>query len=387
MNHPKDFKPLFQLNPEVTFLNFGSFGACPKPIFDKYQSFQREMEYEPVQFILNKGVKYLEQSRIELGKYLGCNSKDVVFIPNPTYSVNLVVRALDLQPGDEILTTDIEYGGCEKTLEFICKKTGAKLVKVPTILPISSREEFVNQFISYFSNKTKLVFISHITSTTAIRLPVEEIVIKAKEVGIFTFVDGAHACGQIPLNIEELDVDFYTGACHKWMMTPKGSSFFYARKSVQSWLDPLIVSWGYNALFPSDSQFLDYHQFNGTKDYTPYLCIPESIRFMEEYKWWDVSADCRQLIKDNMHDYFQLLGATPHAPLDDFWILQMLAAEIVTDQPEKLYRKIYDEYKIEMPVMRHGDKVFLRFSINVFNDQADIDKLFDMIKKEGIRGK
>jgi isopenicillin-N epimerase len=383
----RDYKPLFQLNPEVTFLNFGSFGACPRSIFDRYQTYQKELEYEPVQFILNKGIKYLEQSRIALGQYIGCSEKDIVYVPNPSYAVNLVMRAVDLQPGDEILTTDLEYGACEKTLDYICKKAEATLVKVPTILPISSKEEFVNQFVSYFSDRTKMVFISQITSSTAIRLPVEEIVKKAKELGILTFVDGAHACGQIPLNLQELDADLYTAACHKWMMTPKGSSFLYARKSVQSWLDPLIVSWGYNALFPSDSQFLDYHQFNGTRDFTGYLCIPEAIKFMKEYNWWEVAANCQKLIKDNMLDYYQLLGSTPHAPLDDFFILQMLAAEIITDQPEKLYRKIYDEYKIEVPVMRHGDKVFLRFSINAFNDQSDIDKLFDMIKKEGIRGK
>jgi isopenicillin-N epimerase len=278
--------------------------------------------------------------------------------------------------------TDIEYGACEKTWEFICEKTGARLVKAKTSWPITSKENFVQNFIGYINPKTKLMFISQITSSTAIRLPVEEIVSVARNAGVLTYIDGAHVCGQIPLDIATLDVDFYTGACHKWMMTPKGSSFLYASKKVQSWLEPLNVSWGYKALFPSSSQFLDYHQFNGTRDFTAYLCIMDSLRFMEEHRWWEVAAHCRQIVKDNMHDYYTILKSEPHSPLTEDFIYQMLAAEIKTDEPEKLYRKIYDQYKIEIPVMRHGDKVFLRFSINAMNDQNDLDKLFEMIKKE-----
>jgi isopenicillin-N epimerase len=373
-------KSYFNLNPEITFLNFGSFGSCPTPIFQKYQDLQREMEYEPVQFILHRGSKLIEESRKALGAYINCNASDVVYVPNPSTAVNIIARSLDLKPGDEVLMSDIEYGACDKTWEFICEKTGATLVRVPTILPIASKESFINHFTSYINHKTKIVFLSHITSSTAIKLPAEEIMKVAKAAGVLTYIDGAHACGQIPLDMEALDVDFYTGACHKWMMTPKGSSFLYAHPRVQSWIEPLVVSWGYKSLFPSASQFLDYHQFNGTRDYTAYLTIPTSIEFMENHNWWEVAASCRQLIKDNMHDYYRICQSEPHSPLDDDFILQMLAAEIKTDNPEKLYRKIYDEYKIEIPIMRQGNKAYMRFSINAFNDQNDLDKLFEMIK-------
>src|SRR5205814_326847 len=163
---------------------------------------------------------------------------------------------------------------------------------------------------------------SHITSSTGLRLPVEEICEKAKEKGIMTFVDGAHAPGQIPLDLQNSPFDIYTGACHKWMMTPKGSSFLYVKKEHQHFIDPLVVSWGYKALFPSHSTFLDYHQTNGTRDYSAFLTIPTAINFMEENDWWKVAAECRELVKANADTLCKLLSTNPLAPLTDDFILQ-----------------------------------------------------------------
>jgi isopenicillin-N epimerase len=377
----QNLKQYFLLRDDVTFLNFGSFGACPKPIFEVYQNFQLELEQEPVQFITVNGLKYLAAAREALGNYIHCDNEDVVYVTNPSYAVNAVAKSFDLQPGDEILTTDLEYGACDKTWEYYCKKAGAKYVRQHIPLPIQSKEEFVATFFKGLSNKTKLVFISHITSSTGLRLPVEEICAIAKEKGIMTFVDGAHAPGQIPLNLKNVPFDFYTGACHKWMMTPKGSSFLYVKKEQQYRVDPLIVSWGYNALFPSASTFLDYHQTNGTRDYSAFLTIPAAIAFMKEHNWEQVATECRQLVQNNAAVFCKLLGAAPLAPVTDDFILQLFSAEIKTTEPEKLHRHFFDTYKIEIPVMRHGDKVYLRYSINAFNSQQDLDKLFAAIQE------
>jgi isopenicillin-N epimerase len=239
----------------------------------------------------------------------------------------------------------------------------------------------VAEFFKGVSSKTKLVFISHITSSTALRLPVEEICAAAKEKGIFTFVDGAHAPGQVSLNLQDSPFDFYTGACHKWMMTPKGSSFLYVKKELQHMVDPLVVSWGYNALFPSHSAFLDYHQMNGTRDYSAFLTIPAAIQFMRDHNWPKIAADCRKLVQQNAPAFCELLGSEPLAPVNDDFILQLFSAEIKTTEPEKLYRHFFDNYKIEIPVMRHGDKVYLRYSINAFNSQQDLDTLFAAVKE------
>ena len=374
-------KQYFLLRDDITYLNFGSFGACPKPVFEQYQQFQVELEQEPVQFITVNGLTYLADAREALGNYLHCDKDDVVYVTNPSYAVNAVAKSFDLKPGDEILTTDLEYGACDKTWEYYCQKAGAKYIRQHIPLPIQSKEEFVAAFFKGLSSKTRLVFISHITSSTGLRLPVEEICAIAKEKGLLTFVDGAHAPGQIPLNLEDSSFDFYTGACHKWMMTPKGSSFLYVKKERQNMVDPLVISWCYKALTPSDSPFLDYHQTNGTRDYSAFLTIPAAIQFMEQHNWEQVAASCRQLVQANAFALCELLGATPLAPVTDDFILQLFSAPIKTREPEKLQRHFFDMYKIEIPVMRHEDKVYLRYSINAFNSQQDLDKLFAAIKE------
>lgn len=375
----QNLRQYFLLREDITYLNFGSFGACSRPVFEKYQQFQLELEQEPVDFITNKGLQYLEQSRAALGNYLNCGKDDLVFVTNPSYAVNAIAKSLDLKEGDEILSTDIEYGACDKTWEFVCKKAGAKYVRQPITLPLESKEKFVADFFKGLSAKTKLVFISHITSTTGLRLPVEEICAKAKEKGLITFVDGAHAPAQVKIDLINAPFDIYTGACHKWMMTPKGSSFLYVKKELQP-VDPLVVSWGYNALFPSSSQFLDHHQMNGTRDYSAFLTIPAAIEFMEQHNWWQVAADCRKMVYDNAPLLCGILGATPLAPLQEDFILQLFSAEIKTSQPEKLHDHLRYQHHIQVPVMRQADKVYLRYSINGFNEQADLDKLFDALK-------
>jgi isopenicillin-N epimerase len=377
----QNLKQYFLLRDDVTYLNFGSYGACPKPVFEVYQNFQLELEQEPVQFIAVNGLKYLEAARETLGNYIGCSKDDVVYVTNPSYAVNTIAKSFDLKPGDEILTTDLEYGACDRTWEYYCKKTGARYMKQHIPLPIQSKEQFVSAFFKGLSNKTKLVFLSHITSSTGLRLPADEICAIAKEKGIMTFVDGAHAPGQIPLNLQDSSFDIYTGACHKWMMTPKGSSFLYVKKEYQQMIDPLVVSWGYNDLFPSGSQFSDYHQMNGTRDYSAFLTIPAAIQFMKEHNWEQVAAGCRRLAQTNAPAFCELLDSIPLAPVNDDFIVQLFSAEIKTPEPEKLHKHFFDNYKIEIPVMRHGDKVYLRYSINAFNSQHDLDNLFVAIKE------
>ena len=240
-----DIKDQFLLRPDITFLNFGSFGACPKPIFADYQRWQMILEQEPVQFIIRDGYDHLEQSVLSLANYVHCDHEDIVFVTNPTYAVNLVVKSLSFSPGDEILTTDLEYGACDRTWEYYCEKTGAKYIKQPISLPITDKETIVKEFFAGYSERTKLVFISQITSATALILPVKEICIEAKKRGLLVFIDGAHVPGHIELNIKELDPDFYTGACHKWMMAPKGCSFLYCKKEYHGYLlDPSVQGAG-----------------------------------------------------------------------------------------------------------------------------------------------
>jgi isopenicillin-N epimerase len=259
-------KSQFLLDPTITFLNHGSFGACPKPIFEEYQRLQLELETEPVLFIQKKAAGYLKTAREKLSSYIGCNPLDVFFTPNPTFAINTIMRSLDLQEGDEILSTNHEYGAMDRIWSFYCKKSGAKYIRQNISLPVQSKEQLVEEFWKGYNSKTKIIFLNHISSCTAFVFPVKEICDRAKELGLITIIDGAHVPGQLDLNIAELNPDFYTGTLHKWMLAPKGSSFLYVKKELQATLDPLIVGWGYESVSPGESQFLDYQDYQGTRD-------------------------------------------------------------------------------------------------------------------------
>lgn len=374
-------KDQFLLRNDVTFLNFGSFGACPKEIFEDYIKWQYLLENEPVQFITVDGYKYIRDSLKALATYINCDSTDLVYVPNPTLAINILAKNLKLEKGDEILTTDLEYGAIDKTWKYYCSRSGAKYIRQKISLPIQSKEEFIHEFWKGYSDKTKVVFISQITSTTALIFPVKEICEEAKKRGLITIVDGAHVPGHIPLDLNELQADFYTGACHKWMMTPKGSSFLYAKKEFQKMLDPLIISWGYKALFPSDSQFFDYHQFNGTKDFSAYLTIPKAIEFMHKNNWTKVAESCVENVLTCAPKLFDFLKTEAHAPLTNEFFGQMCSASIRTTEPEKLQRLLFEKYNIEIPVMRHAERCFMRFSFQAFNTISEIDYLIDSLEK------
>ena len=340
-----------------------------------------ELEQEPVQFITNTGLQYVKNAREALGNYLDADADDLVFVTNPSYAVNIIAKSFSLGAGDEVLTTEWEYGACDRTWQYYCDKAGARYIKQPIRLPLQDQDDFVAQFLKGVTKKTKLSFLSHITSSTAIRFPVEKVVAEAKKLGIMTFVDGAHAPAQVPLSLRSLDVDIYTGACHKWMMTPKGSSFLYVRKEHQGLFDPLVISWGYKAEKPSHSLFLDYHQQQGTRDFSAFCSIPAAISFMKENNWDEVSSQCRQVVLKNAMRFCNLLGAEPLLPLDDFFVRQLFSIPVRTKEPEQLKARLFNEYKIEIPVMRHGDRVFIRYSIQAFNQPEDLDRLEEALKE------
>jgi len=288
-----NLKQQFLIDENITFLNFGSFGACPKPVFEEYQRLQRELEKESVQFIAFDGPKNLKHSREALANYIHCNADDVVYVTNPSYAINIVAKNLQLKQDDEILSTNIEYGALDRTWNYYCRKAGAKYIRQPIELPVISKEKIIEDFFKGSTAKTKAIFISHITSATALKLPVKEIIDIARAKGLLTIVDGAHVPGHIALDITVLDADVYTGACHKWMCTPKGSSFLYVRNSLQKMFDPLVISWGYESAVPSNSQFIDYHQMQGTRDLSTFLSVPKAIEFLNENNWTESFSSSR----------------------------------------------------------------------------------------------
>jgi isopenicillin-N epimerase len=275
----------FLIRPDVAFLNHGSFGACPRPVFETYQRWQRELESQPVDFLGRRVRDLLAEARAKLAGYVGAQPDNVVFISNATHGVNIISRSLDLQPGDEILSTDHEYGACERAWRFACNQRGARFINQPIPLPVDDMETVIDQLWAGVTERTKVIYLSHITSPTAMRMPIAEIAARARTEGILTVIDGAHAPGQLELDLEGIGVDFYTGNCHKWLCSPKGSGFLYARPERQALLKPLIVSWGWENLHPGPSTFIDVFQWLGTDDPAAFLSVPAAIDYQIEHDW------------------------------------------------------------------------------------------------------
>ncbi len=372
-------KSQFLLDETITFLNHGSFGACPKPIFEEYQRLQLELEKEPVNFIQKKLPIYLKEAKKPLAKFIGCDAEDFFFTPNPTFAVNTIMRSLNLQPDDEILTTNHEYGAMDRTWSFYCKRSGVKYKRQEISLPIVSKAQLIEEFWKGYTSKTKVVFLNQISSATALIFPVKEICDKANQLGLITIVDGAHVPGHIDLNISELNPDFYTGTLHKWMLAPKGSSFLYVKKEWQASIDPLVVSWGYESLAPTESQFLDYHEYQGTNDHSSYLCTPKVIAFLEENNWKEKSVASRKLVQSNYQRFCDLVGTQPICPINDEFLGQMASIPLKTNSSLDLKDLLYSKYKIQIPIMPLNGAIYMRYSMNVYNSQEDLDLLYKAI--------
>lgn len=373
-------KSNFLLNPAITYLNHGAFGACPKAIFQEFQRLQFELEEDPSIFIPTKLPNYLKEAKRSLAPFIGCDPNDFFFVPNPTVAVNTIMRSLPLKTGDEILATNQEYGAMDRVWNFCTKKSGAVYIRQEICLPLVSKEKILEEFWAGYTPKTKVVFINQYSSATALIFPVKEICNRAKELGLITIVDGAHVPGHIDLNIQELDPDFYTGTLHKWMLAPKGSSFLYVKKEFQDRMDPLVVSWGYESLMPGESRFLDYHEYQGTNEHSAYLCTPKVIEFLSENNWKEVSKECKKIVRDNYQRFCDLLGTQPICPITEEFLGQMASVPVRTEKPLELKSLLYNTYHIQIPVMPLNGKVYIRYSINGYNTQEDLDGLYQALE-------
>ena len=373
-------KELYHLDPSITFLNHGSFGACPKPVFEVYQNWQRKLEQQPVEFMAIKVYDFLEEARHALGDYVGCHGDDLIFVTNPTTAVNTVIRSLDLGLDDEVLMTDMEYGSLVRTWEHYAQDKGFSIVQQFTPVPLTTHEDYIEHFWKAVTERTKIIYLSEITSSTGLILPVVAICKKAKEAGIMTIVDGAHVPAHIPLNIAEMDPDVYVGACHKWLSAPKGSSFLYVKKSLQETIEPLIISWG-SEVDRSPSPFIYESQYQGTWDPSAFLTVPAAIQFQQEHDWNSERERSRELNRETRDRIYEIIDTEPICPNTEEWLGQM--ASIITNIENGLdfKRRLMDEYKIEIPVFPWGDKILFRTSFNAYNDENDADRLIEVLGK------
>ena len=371
----------FLLRDDWVLLNNGSFGACPRPVFESYQRWQLEFEKHPGQFV-GRWADLMLHARTQLATFLHCDHSCLGFVTNATMGVNVATHALRsvLKPGDEVLTTDHEYGACDHAWQFNCSKTGAVYVSRHVELPIPSEKVFVDNFWSGVTARTRVIYISHTTSPTALTFPLMEICRRARDAGIFTVIDGAHVPGQRDLNLEEVGADIYTGNCHKWMCSPKGTAFVYVRPEVQHLIEPLVVGHGWFPDKISKTPLVDYVESYGTRDLAGFLAVPDAIAFMQERKWENVQAVCHGMALATKRKIEGRFGSESICPEEFGWFSQLCPIRLPdnTDMGE-LGKLLHEQYRIEMPMLVWKQFKIARLSVQYYNTQAELDIFMDAL--------
>jgi isopenicillin-N epimerase len=370
-----DLAPLradFLLDPGVHFLNHGSFGACPRPVFERYLHWARELERQPVAFFARRLPGLLAASRAELAGYLNAGADDLVYVPNATHAVNIVARSLRLGPGDEVLGTDHEYGATERTWRFLAQKRGFSYRQALVPVPATTPEAVVEAIWSGVSERTRLVFFSHITSATALTFPVAELCRRARAAGILSLVDGAHVPGQLPLDLTALGADFYAGNCHKWLLAPKGAGFLHARPECQDLVEPLVVSWGWEPEVPGPSPFIDRLELTGTRDMAAALAVPDALRYLAEHDWPAVVQACHERLRAARARTLAIPGVTGlHLDGGD-WYRQMAAFVLPVADPAAFWEALVERFQVEAPIYRWNGLTLGRISLQAYNTEADV---------------
>ena len=383
-------KKQFLLDNKITFLNHGSFGACPKEIFKEYQSWQKKLENQPVKFLdqFRDFAPNMTNVRRALSNNINSNINNVVPVVNATTGLNAIIKSLHFKKGDEVLMSNHEYGALEKTWQFIKTKYKIKIKIAKVSLPITSEENFIEDFVRKFNSKTKILFLSHITSPTALLFPIKKLIKIARQKNIITIIDGAHVPGHIDLNLKNLNADFYSGNCHKWMMSPKGSAFMWSSSKFKNHLDPLIVSHGWNKKNKSNNQtgalgnsrFIDMFEYNGTKDPAAWLSVPASIKFINNVK----NIKLFKTQSEILYNFSLKLSKIFNMPLladRDFLPPLMISVPIPKVKEFEFQKRLYRKYKIEIPIIPWENRSFVRISFQLYNSEKDLDKLIFALKK------
>ena len=374
----------FLLDPDVTFLNHGSFGACPRVVFDRYQAWQVQLERQPVAFLdPARGLSdWMRDARSAMAGELGVDRDSIVGLTNATEALNIVAQSLPLAVGDEILTTDHEYAALDKTWTYVARRTGARIVPVTIPLPLTDAAPFTDALMAAITPRTRVIFLSHITSATALGFPIEAIVALARKVGITTVIDGAHTPGHIPLDLTALDADYYAGNCHKWLMAPKGSAFLYVRPDLQAGINPLVIShgWTEDAGLPGakgvfgNTPFVDGLEMQGTRDPSAWLTVPDAIAFRAQHSWDAVARRCRDLTQKTAARVAALTNLPPLSNAE-FCAPQMVSMPVPRCDPMALKLALLNDYGIEIPCFDWQDHTIVRLSVQGYNTEQQLDLL------------
>ncbi|WP_335083012.1 aminotransferase class V-fold PLP-dependent enzyme [Nostoc sp.] len=378
---------LWSLDPAVTFLNHGSFGACPKQVLAVQQRLRSQLEQEPLRFFGREWEPLLDDARSKLAAFVGADVQDLVFVPNATTGVNSVLRSLTFSPEDEILTTNHEYNACRNALDFVASRTGARVVVAKIPFPIDSPQQVVAAVIERVTPKTRLALLDHVTSQTGLIFPIQELVKELQQRGVDTLVDGAHAPGMISLNLREIGATYYTGNCHKWLCAPKGAAFLYVRRDKQSEIRPLTISHGTNSPRTDKTCFQLEFDWTGTDDPTAYMCVPEAIAFMGSLLpggWTQLMQQNHHLVLQGRQLLCEALEVQPPCPEEMIGSMAVVPLPAMLENCDfmSIHDELFDKFGIQVPMIPWQEKprLLVRISAQIYNTPEQYEYLAKVLK-------
>ena len=381
-----DLRDRWTLDPEVVFLNHGSFGACPRDILAEQDRLRALVEREPVQFFVQHYERLLDAARAEVAAFVGADPLDLVFVRNATVGVNAILRSLQLRPGDELLTIDHNYNACNNALVHVADRADAVVVRAPLPFPIASAAEVLDPILAAVTPRTRLAMIDHITSPTGLVLPIAEIVAQLNARGVDTLVDGAHAPGMLPLDLQALGAAYYTGNFHKWVCAPKGAAMLYVRRDRQAGIHPAVISHGFNSRRPRPRLWEEF-DWTGTDDPTPWLCVPAAIRWLGALLpggWPELRARNHARVCEGRDILAAALGVP--APAPDSMLGSLAALPLPDGDPtppasalyaDPLQIALFEQHRIEVPVppWPAPPRRLIRISAQIYNRRSDYEAL------------
>lgn len=380
------------LDPDIVQLNHGSFGASPVPVLEAQDGWRRRLERNPTRFMVEEYEPALDDARARLASLVGADPTDLVFVSNATTGVSTVVRSLSFEPGDELLTTDHAYNACRNILDYAAARSGAEVVVAAIPFPLHSSSEAVQPILESVTTRTRFALIDHITSSTGLILPIEELVAPLEQLGVEVMVDGAHGPGMVPLDLGSMGCSYYTGNNHKWLCSPKGSGFLWARPGLAGALVPPIISHGWNDRRRSRARFHLLFDYLGSNDPSAHLAVPAAIDFLSSLHPEGINglmARNRLLAlkaRDMLCDLLEIpppapdsmIGALASVPLPDS------RGEPTLETTDALTQILLDKHRIQVPVLLWPSwpRRFLRISAMSYNSMDHYERLVEALRAE-----
>ncbi len=350
MNNLKD---QFLLDPEVAYLNHGAYGACPRQVFEAYQRYQCELEREPATLLYRDFTKRMQETRAGLSQFLNCESDQIAFVRNVTYGLNMVAQ---------------------------CKERGAQLIRVKMPLPLESASSIVDQLKVSIDPSVKIITFPHIAPEVAQLFPIEELTKIARDAGAVSVVDGAHAPGQIKVDLKKIDADFYVGNCHKWMLSPKGAGFVYASREYENKIRPPAISWG--NISEGNSSLLMENDWQGTTDISSILAVQDSIEFLNQHEWFEtIIPRSAQLISEFNDKVLNVTGMDDLYVCNDLRPPQMRTYLLPEGDHSSLHTELFQHFKVDVPVFLHPEGNMFRISVQAYNNESDLDRLVAALRE------